>query len=168
MLDKESCLEKLILAYSHSYSIYRDILLPDNCCVLAEYHDRTENYVLSKKAVVYAMENHEYTYFALFDHLDKASAEKLVQAVLADGLNRIDLKNDHMCSGISLIILSDSIDKSAVKFLQKFSYQKNFKFGLKGWCEMRIAAMDISSKQAFANRAGKTAKETLISNFLLK
>lgn len=165
MLDLDSCLEKLLLAYSHNYNIYRDIPLPEYCCALGEYHDRVENYVLSKRAVVYAMESNDYVYFALCSHLNKAEAWKLINDVLEDGRKRIDLKKDHMCSIITAVILCEQIDDEAKKLLKRFRYHHNFKFGFKGWSEMRIAAMSVQDEKIIANNAGKLAKETLKNNF---
>ncbi len=165
MLTLEACLDKLILAYSHSYNIYHDIPLPDKCAVLGEYHDRTENFVLSKRAVVYAMETNDYVYFALSEHLNRAEAEKLVNEVLEDGQKRIDLHKDHMCSIITIILLCEHLDKDAKKFLQRFRYYHNFKLGLKGWSEMRIAGLALGDKIIFSNSAGRLAKKTLKSNF---
>ena len=165
MLTLEACLDKLILAYSHSYTINRDTPLPDKCEVLAEYHDRVENYVLSKRAVVYAMETNDYVYFALCEHLNRAEAEKLVNEVLEDGKKRIDLTKDHMCSIITVIVLCQQLDEEAKSFLKKFRYYHNFKFALKGWSEMRIAGLVLDEKKFFANSAGRLAKKTLKSNF---
>ena len=66
-------LNKLLDAYSHSYDIDRDVEENGHRWIAtATYYLRDENYLISKQHVLSAVEQHEYLYFYLTDHLSAA------------------------------------------------------------------------------------------------
>ena len=69
-LTLEQRLERLLNAYSHRYDIDRNVEV-EGCSfpATATYFLRDENYLISKKHVLSAVENYEYMYFHLTDRL---------------------------------------------------------------------------------------------------
>ena len=64
-------LDKLLNVYSHQYDIERDVTVEGGVYpAAATYYLRDENYLISKQHVLSAVEQHEYLYFFLTDHLD--------------------------------------------------------------------------------------------------
>ena len=63
-------LNKLLDAYSHQYDIHRNVEVEGFVYpATATYYLRDENYLISKQHVLSAVEQHEYLYFYLTDHL---------------------------------------------------------------------------------------------------
>ena len=72
-------LDKLLNAYSHHYDIAREVTVDGGSFpATAFFFLRDENYLLSKKHVLSAVENHEYVYFYLTEHLDAQEAQKQI------------------------------------------------------------------------------------------
>ena len=70
-------LDKLLDAYSHVYDIDREVAVGDVVYpAMATYYLRDENYLISKQHVVSAVEQHEYLYFYLTDHLSAEDLQK--------------------------------------------------------------------------------------------
>lgn len=162
----EERLEQLLDAYSHHYDIERDVQVEGGSFPAgAIYYLRDENYLISKKHVLNAVENHEYVYFYLTEHLTAEDLRHQIDITLKDGLGRIKPHKEHMSSRVTLVALADVIDPEAVKLLKKTRFRKNYRLALHGWMEYQIAAMECSTQNFFSNPAGKEVRKTLERNF---
>ena len=165
-LHHEQYLTKLLNAYSHHYDIERDVTVGGQYYpAMALYYLRDENYLISRKHVLSAVENHEYVYFLMEGHLDAASLKHHIETTKADGLGRIHPTKDHMSSMVTLVVVADTIDAEAKKLIKRTRFHKNYRLALHGWMEYQIAAMEISTMSFLSNPAGKGAKKTLELNF---
>ncbi len=159
-------LERLLNAYSHQYDIDRDVTVEgESFPATATYYLRDENYLITRKHVLSAVENHEYVYFLLTEHLDAAELRRQMDVTLGAGLRRIKPNREHMCSMVTLVILADAIDEDAKKLIRQTRFRKYFRLALHGWMEYHIAAMECSTNSFFSNPAGKEARRTLERNF---
>lgn len=129
----------------------------------AEFHSRSEKYVLVKKANLWSAESHEYTYFVMVDSLTPDIYENYRKAILEDGLKRIEPKKDHMCSYVSLIIITNSCSEDIHTPVLKTKFHKEFRFSIYGWMDYRVAVYDCSTGKIYTNRAGKDLKKNLQS-----
>ena len=165
-MTRQERLERLLNAYSHHYDIDRDVTVeggsfPATAC----YYLRDENYLISKKHVLNAVENHEYVYFYLTEHLDVETLQKQIDLSREAGMSHIKPNREHMSSFVTLVILADTIDPEAKTLIKKTRFRKNFRLALHGWMEYHIAAMEISTNSFLSNPAGKGARKLLEGNF---
>ena len=129
-------LNKLLDAYSHSYDIDRDVEENGHSWIAtATYYLRDENYLISKQHVLSAVEQHEYLYFYLTDHLSAADLEKQITLSKESGLSKVKPHKDHMFSNVGLVILANTIDPEAQKIIKKTRFRKNYRLSLWGWTE---------------------------------
>ena len=160
-----SKLDKLLNAYSHQYDIERDVTVEGGFFpATATFYLRDENYLISKKHVLSAVENYDYTYFYITDHLDAATLHQQIDLTKKVGGARVKPHKEHMSSFVTLVILADTIDEEAKKIIRKTRFQKYFRLALHGWMEYHIAAMESSTNSFLSNPAGKGAKKTLEQN----
>lgn len=162
-------LNKLLDAYSHSYDIERDVeeegrLWP----ATATYFLRDENYLISKQHVLSAVEQHEYLYFHVTDHLTVADLEALIDLSKSAGLRKVKPHKDHMFSNVGLVILANTIEPEAQKLIKKTRFRKNYRLSLWGWTEYQLAAMEVSTNCFYANPAGAGARNIMEQNFAPK
>ena len=159
-------LDKLLNIYSHTYDIYRD---GDEKCsgypAAAFYYLRDENYLLSKQHVLSAVEQHEYLYFFLTDHLDAQTLQEQIELSKQAGLSHVKPHKDHMFSNVGLVVLANTISPEAQKLIKKTRFRKNYKLTLHGWTEYQLAAMEVSTNCFFSNPAGKEARKNMERNF---
>ena len=162
----EERLEKLLKAYAHSYDIQRNVEVPGGAFpAAATFFFRDENYAFSKKAVISAYEQYDYTYFYLADHLDAETLRQQIDLSLNAGMSRVRPHKEHKSSFVSLVVLANTIDPEAEQLIRKTRIQKNFRLALHGWMEYHISAMECSTSRFLSNPAGKGAKKILESNF---
>ena len=162
-------LNKLLDAYSHSYDIDRDVEENGHRWIAtATYYLRDENYLISKQHVLSAVEQHEYLYFYLTDHLSAADLEKQITLSKESGLSKVKPHKDHMFSNVGLVILANTIDPEAQKIIKKTRFRKNYRLSLWGWTEYQLAAMESSTNSFYANPAGAGARKIMEQNFAPK
>lgn len=162
-------LNKLLDAYSHQYDIDRNVEVEGfTYPAMATYYLRDENYLISKQHVLSAVEQHEYIYFYLTDHLDARTLEGQIRLSKAAGLALVKPHKDHMFSNVGLVILANTIDPEAQKLIRHTRFRKNYRLSLYGWTEYQLAAMEASTNCFFSNPAGKGARQVLEQNFAPK
>ena len=162
-------LNKLLDAYSHSYDIDREVeeegrLWP----AIATYYLRDENYLISRQHVLSAVEQHEYLYFHLTDHLTAEELQSQIDLSKRAGLRKVKPHKDHMFSNVGLIVLANTISPEAQKLIKKTRFRKNYKLSFHGWTEFQLAAMEVSANCFYANPAGAGARKILEQNFAPK
>lgn len=162
-------LNKLLNAYSHQYDIDRDVevdgfLYP----ATATYYLRDENYLISKKHVLSAVEQHEYLYFYLTDHLTAEDLQSQIDLSKRAGLGKVKPHKDHMFSNVGLVVLANTISPEAQKLIKKTRFRKNYRLTFYGWTEYQLAAMEVSTNCFYSNPAGVGARKILEQNFAPK
>lgn len=162
-------LEKLLDAYSHICDINRNTEEEGfPFAATADYYLRDENYLISKQHVLSAVEQHEYLYFHLTDHLSADGLREVADLAKRLGLARVKPHKDHMFSNIGLIILANTIDPEAEKLIRRTHFRKNYALTFHGWTEFQIAAMNVSTNCFCSNPAGKEARKIMEQNFAPK
>ena len=159
-------LDKLLEAYSHCYDISRsEGTGEESFPATATYYLRDDNYLISRQHVLSTVEQHEYVYFFLCDHLDVPALQKQIKLSRQLGLANIKPSKTHMCSYVTLVVLADTIDPEAKRLVKRTHYRKNYLLTLHGWMEYHLAAMECSSNSFLSNPAGKEARKNLERNF---
>ena len=156
----EKAIEGLIKACAAYYDI-EEIHDGTPLKALCAYHMRDSQYVLVKKAELWAAENHEYLYLWDAEQLDTALVEEMFRRTLADGEPRVRPHSQHMYTYLTAVALYDSAQPDALERLKKLKKRREFKLSLHGWMEFRIAAVDLSTGEITANRAGKALAKDL-------
>ena len=150
--------DTLLARLSEAYTAYFDVEpVQDGSPLkaLCAYHSRGSQYVLIKKAELWAAESHEYLYLWSTDHLDVPLVEEVFRRVTEDGEPRVRPHAQHMYTYLTAVVLYDSADPLALARLKKLKRRREFKLSLHGWMEFRIAAVDLSTGEVTTNRSGK-------------
>ena len=156
--------EQVLEGLKKAYAAYFDIEEIDDGTALKArcgYHMRDSQYVLVKKAELWAAETHEYLYLWDAGHLDLNGVEEIFRRTLDDGEPRVKPHAQHMYTYLTAVALYDSADPDALDRLKKLKKRREFKLSLHGWMEFRIAAVDLSNGEITVNRAGKALAKDL-------
>ena len=168
-MTKQERLEKLLNAYSHHYDIERDVTVGDTYYpAKAIFFLRDENYLISKKHVLSAVENHEEVYFHLCENLTAEELKKHIDLTREKVLSEVKPHKEHMSTFATLVVLADTIEPEAKKLIKKTRFSKYVRLALHGWMEYHIAAMEISTNSFLSNPTGRGARKILEGNFAPK
>lgn len=169
VLTKEEVLEKLLLAHQAWFDIYRGHEFEGKTFPgYAEFHTYGEQYVLVKRAKLWEVESHEYLFFQTVDTLNETDVNDWVEFMCEHGIKKAKPQPNHMSSNITLVLIADSTNDDAVQAVKKARFRKNFKLGLEGWADLKLALVDLSGRRIVANGAGKDLIPTLEANIVPK
>lgn len=161
-MNQEEYLEKLLPSYQSYFDIERDVILENHTlAATAFFHSRSEKYILTKKAQLWATEMNEYVYFAFADVLTADDFLSLKETVLPAGLQKIKPHKEHMYSYVSLVVVADLVAEDAKKEIQKTKYHKTYQFSLHGWMYLRVAVVELSNNHIYTNKQGEDMKKLL-------
>ena len=137
---------------------YFDVEKDYQCCgvqfdLFAKSNTRNERYIATKKAVVYAFENNEYCLVKYFNDINNDSLDNFSE-VLKNSIDVFVKSNEeHMSSVITGVIVMDNLDDSEIiEKIKKYKYQKSFTFGLKGWVDVRLVLVDLSTESVISSK----------------
>lgn len=156
--------QDMVERLKQAYAAYYDVESVDDGTALkalCAYHMRDSQYVLVKKAELWAAESHEYLYLWSLDRLDVPAVEEIFRRVLENGEPRVKPHSQHMYTYLTAVALYDSADPQALAQLKKLKKRREYKLSLHGWMEFRIAAVDVSNGEITVNRGGKTMEKEL-------
>ena len=130
-----------------------------NYDMFAEYHLRNEKYVLSKKAVIYAIESNEYCFLKRFELLDRASVRSFTDGIIRSIDEIVKPDTNHMCSMVTGVMILDGDQETglddAMAEVRRFRYHKSFSLGFKGWVDIRLLIVSLKGGVIAANKQGK-------------
>ncbi|MCD8087576.1 MAG: hypothetical protein LUE22_03175 [Oscillospiraceae bacterium] len=145
-----------------SYRSYYDITTHEEPDALfaaeAVFRSHDEQYFLIKKAVVSEAESNEIVFIAVEDALDEALLHRLDEAAWSAGLERVKPHQSHRNTDVTLIVLADTITAEAKAAVKKLRHYKSYRFGLQGWSNYRLVALETSSGTLSYNRLGGSLK----------
>lgn len=128
--------------------------------LIAKSFIRSEKYLGSKKITIYAMENTEYLLLKHFKELNRELIDKHLTALSTAANSLVKLKEDHMCTVITgLLVLDKEIDEESKNKIEKFKYEKSFMFGLKGWAYVRLIVVQLRGGEVLVNKRGLEVKK---------
>lgn len=155
-MTKETFLQKLLPSYESYFDIQYNVCHGSiEYPATAQFHSRSEKYILVRSAKIWATEMNEYAYFAFADVPTLDSFQSLKKDVLQSGLAQIKPHSEHMYSYVSLILVADLLPQEVIKEIKKTKYHKTFLFSFHGWMYLRIAAVDLSNGKVYSNQRGK-------------
>ncbi len=156
----QTAVERLKRAYAAYYDIES---VEDGTALkaLCSFHSRDSQYVLVKKAELWAAETHEYLYLWAADRLDGELVDEIFRRVLEDGMPRIKPHREHMSTYLTAVVLYETAGEGALAKLKKLRKRQDYKLSLHGWMEFRIAAVEASTVEVTANRSGRVIEKDL-------
>ena len=129
----------------------------------AEFHAHAQQHVLVKRAKLWEADTHQYVFFDTMGRLDASELSQQVHFMQTEALRKVDPVPNHMTSDVGLVIIADEVDDEAAKQIARTHFRKNYKLGLRGWSDLKLAAIDLASGRVFTNRAGRTMAPVLAS-----
>lgn len=157
MTAQEACTYVL-----NSYRSYYDVDTEHPAAPFAAeavFHSHDQQYFLVKSATISESESNEYVFFAVCGQLDAEMLHSLDQAAWDTGISRVQPHKNHRNTDITLVIVADSIPRELVPDIKRLHHYKSYRFGLMGWTNYRVIALDSFFGCLTFNRQGKALKK---------
>ena len=180
-MDISEAIERILPAFEQYYTVIKDSKPP--FCAQAEFRSHNEQYFLVRSAHIADIDSNEFVYFATTPSLSNEQLEELVNASWQDGLSKVKPYNGHRNSDVSLIIITNSLDKNVsfseknksfsgltrksmniIELIKKTKLYKSYKWSLHGWSHFKLAVVELETQVIYFNRFGKDYKKLLEKN----
>jgi len=131
----------------------------------AKFHFRNERYILSKKLVIYAIENNEYIFIKYFDGIDGTCLKEFIDLLIKSIDEVVKPDENHMSSVITGVLVTKyKPNEEIVDAIRKFKYHKGFAFGFRGWVDIRLVLVTMKDEYIVTNKKGKEVREVYSIN----
>lgn len=162
-LTGQKLLEQMLLSYESAFDITRPYELDGvQYDAYAAFNVTSAKYVLIKKAELWRANCFEHTFFSCRKQLSAAdlqrfheNIEAVIEPELVCGGQRCPEK-DHMYTYVTGIFYSEqALEAETVKAIRKFRYFKNYRLGIRGYCEARLLVFDMQQQNVLGNGAAR-------------
>lgn len=163
--EKSLVLTRLLAAHEAWFDVERNFEYAGRTFPgFARFHSHGEQFVLVKRAKLWEVDAHELMFFELADRLDGDMLSRLVSYMTTEAVKMVEAKANHMTTYLSLIVITDAIGDDIARAVRKTKFRKNFKLGLHGWADLRLAVVDLEHASVLTNVAGRELKPVLEAN----
>lgn len=163
--ERELVIERLLVSHETWFNVYRDYEYGGRQFAgYAEFHEHGEQYVLVKRAKIWEVDAFEYMFFESAERLDEELLANLVEFMTTKAINKVHPDPNHMTSYLSLVVVTDHMADGMEKVVRKTKFRKNFALGIRGWADLRLAVVDLSTRSVITNSQGKELRSTLEAN----
>ncbi len=158
---REAAIERLLESYRAYYNItvFEEEQKP--LTAICEFFERSERYVLSRQANLWAAECEEFVYLFDVGHLTKEEFWKCRDFAHEDGMKRAHIGPGHMYTYITPVFICDSCSEDARAVVKKCRIYKSFRFSLHGWMDFHTAVLEVSGNRITTNGGGKCVGKVL-------
>lgn len=153
-------LKKLLPAFKKYYTIKEENITPPFSAE-AVFSSHNEQYFLIKQAKIADIDSNDFVYFAETENLSKENFNNFVQTAWNNGMEKVHPYNGHRNSDVTLFIIASKFEDKIEKQIKKTKLSKTYKFGIWGWSNFRLIAIELSSNKIAYNRLGKDLKSLL-------
>ncbi|MGL5438074.1 MAG: hypothetical protein ACRDBO_22285 [Lachnospiraceae bacterium] len=156
-------LSRILQSYQESY----DLTVPYTCgntafAAYGHFYARQEKYMLVREVKMWESNGFDHVFFLEVDTATEhtiADMDRIIRQFAEPELVRGGRKypvENHMYSDITYVILSKGrIEEPILKPIQNYRFGKNYLFTLRGWCDARVVAVDLSENRVYGNRRAK-------------
>ena len=111
------------------------------------------------------MNDKETIYFYTADTLTAEELKNLDAIAWERGLQDLQLNSNHHSTNVALIILADKIEADVFHLAKKLAHSKSYRFGIHGFSNYRLIAVELSTGKMAHNRQGQDLKKLLSNIF---
>ena len=167
-MDKTELVEKLIHSHEGVCDITRDFRIGEDVYDGYAFFDITgAKYVLVKDAELWRQTTKEHIFFLAKDQIEVSDIRTFYRHVI-DTIEpdlilkgRKTMPKDHMLSYITAMFVSEkAITQDTENEVRHLKFFKNYTFGIRGFCELRVVIFDLERRRLIGNRASKEVIKT--------
>ncbi len=135
--------------YSYSFDVVeRDHPLIDGYFLfLASYRVHGEKYMLTKRIKLYAIEEFEHCLVRKYGaEITDQDITEMTEKITSSIELLVKPGPDHMRTYLTGVLIAEKgCALSVPDLVRKYRFQRSFKFGFEGWCEIRLVLIDLST-----------------------
>ncbi|MBA1333647.1 MAG: hypothetical protein HPY66_0040 [Firmicutes bacterium] len=121
---------------------------------------RNEKYILSKRFTIYGFENNEYCLIKCAEQVDDDAIDAFIDRIKSAVDRFIIPHEEHMSSIVTgVLVVGHTPGRQLINKVKKFKFHKGFAFGFKGWADIRLILVDLSTGEVVTNKKGRDVEK---------
>ena len=154
---------KIAEQYKGTFDIYKDREINgEKYLAFGHFYSHSEKYVLVKEVQLWEAKSYEHIVFMDISEMtvnDFEKADKLIKEYMEPFLVRKGEKypeKNHMYSFLTVVIFtSKKVSDEIKRKIEKYKFEKNYLFSIRGYSSGRIVVIDVESMKIITNKSGK-------------
>ena len=132
----------------------------------AVHNRKSEKYFLSKSISLYSYKNDEYVGLHICPVALTPETLESCKNQFKRLIDNLPVDEQHMSSIVtSALISAEPVSDAVVSALANVKYHKDFRFTLRGWCDLAVIVVDLPNEKVYSNPFGqKIAKNFVFKN----
>jgi hypothetical protein len=167
-MDNKELLEKLVRSHESVCTIQKPYSVGNDRYDAYAFYDITGmKYVLVKNAELWRQNTKEHIFFLSREEITAEDISRFQHHVTEEIEPELvrqggkTMPKDHMLTYITAMFISGKpLSAEAETAARKLRFFKNYSFGVRGYCEARIAVFDIGRSRIIGNPAAKIVMKT--------
>ena len=153
-LTADEYINQLKLMYKSHFDLEKNKKIANKKFKLYAFsHIKNKKYFANKKLKIWEYTKYEHCLVNKYDKNKLIPSEKFIKKSID---NIINVNRNHKQSYITFVKVSETpFNEKEITNIQKFSFSKSFLLGFKGWCDIRLIAVDLSNNKVYTNQEGK-------------
>lgn len=134
-------------------------ILGENLELVANFSEVSGRTFVTQHDIIDRYENYENCYIKFIDSLITQDVILYTEFLKKIVESTISPSKDHMSTYITGVLLTNNLDEETKALIESFKYNKVYSFYLKGWCDVRLLCVDLSTHEIISNKDGKKIKK---------
>lgn len=150
-MEREKYFDMLWDMYYNYFDLYEEEEVAGEEFDLYAYCEITnERYMGTRSLKIYQYNDYEH---CLVRTGERFSRENIDDSFFASCIEElVEVQSGHHQSYLSYVqIVSTPLTEEEISLVENYSYAKSFWFGLRGWCDLRLIAVDLAEMKVYAN-----------------
>lgn len=132
-----------------------------SCQLIARYFNVSGRIFITPKDIIDRMETFERVYVKSFEEVSGGDVETFFQN-LCTLVTELNPGKDHFQTDITGVMVCERVPEGIDKLVKKLRFDKLFRLYFRGWCEVRLVCVDLSTGKVYTNPPGKELKNVYV------
>lgn len=166
-MDKVQYLQLLNRKYEKHFQVKNnENIMNREFDIYAKYTEATGRTFLTQKDIIDKFEVNEHCFIKTFETIDLCMAIELGEYFKSLTQSLVKPHKEHKSTNITGVLVSESAINNDIKqYIKKFKYSKYYKFYFRGWSDVRLIAVDLTSGTVISNKKGKEVEKIYLPKF---
>lgn len=160
-MEREKYFDMLMDLYYNYFDLYEEEEVAGEFFDLYAYCEITnERYMGTRSLKIYQYNDYEHSLVRTGEKFSRKNIDDDFFARCIEEL--IEVQSGHHQSYLTYVqIVSTPLKSEEISLVENYTYSTSFWFGLRGWCDLRLIAVDLAEMKVYANKAA----EEVVDNY---
>ncbi len=158
-MDREDYIEMMMDMFYHNFDLNEEEEVAGEEFDLYAFCEVTnEKYLVTRSLKIYQYNDYEH---CLVESRKSFSRGKIRDDFFQRCISELlEVESGHHQSYLTYVqVVSEPLSEEDIAFLENYKFATSFWLGIRGWCDLRLVAVDLSREQIYVNKEAERVKQ---------